>query len=78
MSKQQIIQLVRQYLQPLQASLGTEIVEQAVHRDGNWWYVPVRSAQQQPRVYGYYEELMAVEGELKEHENIDVLLVPSG
>ena len=78
MSEQQIIQLVRRYLLPLKASIDIEVLEQGVHQEGNWWYVPIRPVKQQPKTYAYYGELVDVETELKEHENINVLLVPAG
>lgn len=78
MSKERIVELVRQYLQkhPLD-NLQIEILTESISRDGNWWYVPVRPDHALPKTYRYYEELTEVESELKQNENVDVLLVPA-
>jgi len=39
--------------------------------------VPVRPNHQLPKTYRYYEELTDIENELREKEQVDVLLVPS-
>ena len=77
MSERHIIDLVKRYLQPLQTSIEIEVMEKGVHQEGNWWYVPIRPVLQQPKTYAYYGELVDVETELKEHENLNVLLVPT-
>ncbi len=78
MSEQQIGQLVRSYLQSHQPMGNSiEVLEQDIRRDGDWWYVPVRPSQQLPKTYRYYEELTNIENELREKEQVDVLLVPS-
>ncbi len=78
MSEQQIGQLVRNYLLDHQPVGGTiEVLEQDIRKDGEWWYVPVRPDHQLPKTYRYYEELTDIENQLRENEQIDVLLVPS-
>jgi hypothetical protein len=78
MTEQQIVNLVRRYLQDHQpAGIALEVLEPSVHKDGDWWYVPVRPCQQLPKTYQYYEELTDIEDELKDKEHIDVLLVPA-
>ena len=78
MSNQQIVQLVEQYLQKHQYdNIHIAVLPQSVYQDGNWWYVPVRPDHSLPKTYRYYEELTEVETEIKENENIDVLLVPA-
>lgn len=78
MSEQQIGQLVRSYLQSHQPTGNTiEVLEQDIRKDGDWWYVPVRPSQQLPKTYRYYEELTNIENEMREKEQVDVLLVPS-
>ena len=77
LSKQEIIQRVSLYLQPHQSDkMATEIVEKAVRMDGDWWYVPIRSTSQEPITYNYFGVLTDIEGELKENDHLDVLLVP--
>ena len=78
MNKQEIIQQVNHYLQPHQSDKMTiEIVEKAVRMDGDWWYVPIRSTSPEPITYTYFGVLTDIEGELKENDHLDVLLVPS-
>ncbi len=78
MSEQQIGQLVRSCLQSHQPAGNTiEVLEQDIRKDGDWWYVPVRPNHQLPKTYRYYEELTNTENELREKEQVDVLLVPS-
>ena len=78
MSKQDIIQRVNHYLGPHQtAEMTIEIVEKSVHADGEWWYVPVRPTTDKPITYNYFGVLTDIEGEIKEKEHLDVLLVPS-
>ena len=78
MSKQDIIQRVNRYLGPHQtAEMTIEIVEKSVHADGGWWYVPVRPTTDKPITYSYFGVLTDIEGELKQNDHLDVLLVPS-
>lgn len=78
MSKQDIIQRVNRYLGPHQtAEMTIEIVEKSVQADGDWWYVPVRPTTDKPITYHYFGVLTDIEGEIKEKEHLDVLLVPS-
>ena len=78
MSKQDIIQRVNRYLGPHQtAEMTIEIVEKSVHADGDWWYIPVRPTTDKPITYSYFGVLTDIEGEIKEKEHLDVLLVPS-
>ncbi len=78
MSEQQIGQLVRSYLQSRQPpGSAIEVLEQDIRKDGDWWYVPVRPNHQLPKTYRYYEELTDIENQLRENEQVDVLLVPS-
>ncbi len=78
MSEQQVVRLVRRYLQDHQpAGNIIEVLEQDIRKDGDWWYVPVRPEHQLPKTYRYYEELTAIENELREKEQVDILLVPS-
>lgn len=78
MSKRDVVQRVNHYLKshPFDG-LTVEIVEQAVREDGDWWYVPVRPSSQGSITYHYYGVLTDIEGELKQNDHLDVLLVPS-
>ncbi len=78
MNKQDIIQKVNHYLEPHQsAEMTIEVVERFVRADGDWWYVPVRPTTHNPITYSYFGVLADIEGELKQNEHLDVLLVPS-
>jgi hypothetical protein len=78
MNTQQVVDLVQRYLNVHDLSEAPiEVLPQSVRQDGDWWYVPVRPVHQLPKSYRYYEELTEIEAELKDRENIDVLLVPA-
>ena len=73
-----IIQRVNRYLEPHQsAEMAIEVVERFVRADGDWWYVPVRPTTHNSITYSYFGVLADIEGEIKQNEHIDVLLVPS-
>lgn len=78
MSEEQVVRLVKQYLQNHQYdNIKIEVVEGPIRKESTWWYVPVRPNHTETRTYRYYEELTVVEDELRENENLDVLLVPA-
>jgi len=53
-------------------------VEGSAREDGGWWYIPVRTGENEPRTYEYYTVLTDIEEHLRRDENLDVLLVPAG
>ncbi len=78
MSEEQVVKLVKQYLQNHEYdNVKIEVADGRIHKESTWWYVPVRSNQPEMRTYRYYDELTVVEDELRENENLDVLLVPA-
>ena len=78
MSKKDVVQRVNHYLKSYHFDgLTVEIVEGAVREDDGWWYVPVRPSSQGAITYHYFGVLTDIEGEIKEKEHLDVLLVPS-
>jgi hypothetical protein len=79
MDRNTIVQLVRRHLQNLrsESNLDIELIEGAVHQEGDWWYIPVRPQQEITKRYRYYEELADIETEMKKNEHVDVLLVPA-
>lgn len=78
MSKKDVVQRVNHYLKSHQFDgLTVKIVEGAVREDDDWWYVPVRPSSQGAITYQYYGVLTDIEGELKQNDHLDVLLVPS-
>jgi len=77
-SKEDVVQRVNHYLGPHQsAEMTIEIVDRLVRTDGDRWYVPVRPTTHNPVTYSYFGVLTDIEGELKQTEHLDVLLVPS-
>jgi hypothetical protein len=78
MSKSEITELMRNYLRERDFSgMTLEVVEKGVRQDGDWWLVPVRPKEYLPKTYYYYDQLVNLEDELREKENVEVLLVPS-
>jgi hypothetical protein len=76
---QEIVARVRPYLE--RSSIGDtapEIVEDALHLEEDWWYVPVRVQPGEIRAYQYYDMLTDIEDEIKEQEHLKVLFVPAG
>ncbi len=78
MSKKDVVQRVNHYLKSHQFNgLTVESVEGAVREGDDWWYVPVRPSSQGAITYQYYGVLTDIEGDLKQNDHLDVLLVPS-
>ena len=74
----EVAELVQLHLKRLDThGLQLEVLAQAVRREDDWWYVPVRSNSALPRTYEYYDILAEVEEEITETEHLEVLLVPS-
>ena len=78
MSEHEVADIVRHYLARREPKgLRIEVLEQAVYRDGDWWYVPVRTDNEPPRTFQYYDDLAEVETDITETEHLKVMLVPS-
>ena len=75
---QEIVARVRPYLErnPIDNSVP-EILEDALHLEDNWWYVPIRIKPGATRTYDYYDILSDVEDEIKEREHLTVMFVPA-
>ncbi len=54
-----------------------EVLKEEIHRENDWWYVPVRPDQETQRTIQYYDLLAEVESELQDEENLNILLVPA-
>ncbi len=74
----EIVARIRPYLErtPIEGNV-LEIVEEALHLEEDWWYVPVRVQPGEIRTYQYYDMLTDIEDEIKERENLKVLFVPA-
>ena len=75
---QEIVARVRPYLErsPIDNTVP-EIIEDALHLEEDWWYVPVRLNTQVAHTYQYYDMLTDIEDEIKEQEHLKVLFVPA-
>ena len=76
---QDIVARVRPYLErnPIQ-NIVPQIIEDALHLEEGWWYIPVRFSSQEPRTYEYYDRLTEIEDEIAAQEHLQVLFVPAG
>ena len=55
-----------------------EIAEDLIHREDNWFYVPVRLNTKEPRTFEYYDMLVEIEDEIAQQERLRIMLVPAG
>ena len=74
----EVIQRVRPYLErnPVENTVP-EILEEALHLEEDWWYVPIRIAPGTTQTYQYYDLLTDIEDEIKEREHLKVMFVPA-
>ncbi|MDQ2687134.1 MAG: hypothetical protein M3Y28_04630 [Armatimonadota bacterium] len=78
MSKESVGKLVRHYLEGQHPEgITIAVLDDAIRRQDDYWYVPVQPDRQPPKMYAYYEALAEVEGELEENDSLNVLLVPT-
>ncbi len=75
---QEIVGRVRPYLEhnPI-GETAPEILEEALHLEEGWWYIPIRLQAGKMRAYEYYDLLTDIEDEIKEREHLMVLFVPA-
>ena len=75
---QEIVTRVRPYLErnPIGGAVP-DILEDALHLEEDWWYVPIRLPAGETRTYQYYDVLTDVEDEIKAQEHLKVLFVPA-
>jgi len=77
MNKRRVAKLVSTQLQLHHpGGVTIEVAHDAIRREDDFWYVPVRPSAQPPRMYEYYEALAEVEATLEETEGLQVFLVP--
>ena len=75
---QDIVSRVRPYLERvLIETTPPEIVEDALHLEEGWWYIPIRLPAAEIPAYQYYDLLTDAEDEIKAQEHLMVLFVPS-
>jgi TFIIF-interacting CTD phosphatase-like protein len=78
LTSDEVLQLANKYLEPHQpADYRLIVLDQGVRQDGDWWYVVVRPDRGEKRAYDYYSRLAEAEIDLRDAENVNVLLVPA-
>ncbi len=76
--RQQVIELVRRYLEPYQPTdYRLDVLEQGIrHSADDWWEVVVQPNRDDVRSYDYYGRLAEAENDIEDHEHLKILLVP--
>jgi hypothetical protein len=78
MTKNDIIKKVQQALaKHARKGWNISVVEKGVHREDDWWYVPVAPAGTSRRTIVYYDLLAKVETDLQDSLKLHVLLIPT-
>lgn len=52
------------------------VIEQGIRHRDNWWEVVVQPDKEDAYSYDYYGCLAEAEGDIEEHEDLDIKLVP--
>jgi len=74
--QQNVIDVVRRYLEPHQPSdYRLNVMEQGIRHRQDWWEVVVQP-DKEVYSYDYYGRLAEAEGDIENHENLKVLLLP--
>ncbi len=75
--KEEIVELVRHYLEPYQPkNYRLEVVPDGVRQDDDWYDVVVQAVPDVARSYEYYGLLTEAEMKVQEEKGKKVLLVP--
>jgi hypothetical protein len=78
MSRNDVAQLIRERLRDVHpGGVTIDVLEDAIHREDDYWYAPVRPSAVPPHTFEYYDALAEVETRLSLHPGVKVLLVPS-
>ena len=74
--QQNVINVVRRYLEPHQpADYRLNVMEQGIRHRNDWWEVVVQP-DKEVYSYDYYGRLAEAEGDIENHENLKILLLP--
>ena len=74
--QQNVIDVVRRYLEPHQpADYRLNIMEEGIRHRQDWWEVVVQP-DKDVYSYDYYGRLAEAEGDIEEHEDLKILLLP--
>lgn len=82
MNREAVAELVRKYLQEHpeedEANVRLDVLTDGIREDEGWWHVPVRRTPEATRTWKYYEYLTDIEDAIKkDHDDVDVLLIPA-
>ena len=75
--QQNIIGIVKRYLEPHQPSnYRLNVMENGIRHRHDWWEVVVQPDKEGVYSYDYYGRLAEAEGDIEDHEDLKILLVP--
>ncbi len=76
--QKRIVDVVKRYLEPHQpTNYRLNVSETGLrHSSDDWWEVVVQPDKEDIRSYDYYGRLAEAEGDIEEHEDLKILLVP--
>jgi hypothetical protein len=73
-----VVEMVKAHVDRHQpAAFRLTVLTEGARQDEGWWYIVVRPDRSGVRSYDYSEALSLVEEEIRDEENVNVLLVPS-
>ena len=76
MSNKEVAEMVQQYLADRRlGDIYFMVNEERIRNGDNWWRVPVRPSRLPEKLFTFYELLAEVEEEIREKENINILLM---
>ena len=74
---QQVVSRVQERLTPYQpANALLQVLPEAVHKEGRWWYVVVSPSSGLPPVSDYNTRMEKVERDLQKRDNLSVTILP--
>lgn len=82
MDPKDIARMVDAYLratsEPEEHGIEYDVLAGGIREDDGWWYVPVRRRPRPTHTWKYYEYLTDIEDAIKkDHDDVDVLLIPA-
>jgi hypothetical protein len=78
--RRRVLDLARKYLEPHQPQDGSyrlDVIDEAVRKEDEWYYVVVVPSRYDIRSYDYSSRLAEAEQDLQDSEQLKVLLVPA-
>ena len=76
-SQEEVVEQVNRCLSTVQLTGATMmVVPEAVRREDDWWYVPVRPSVEPAKRLEYYEALAEIESRLQEQLELRIVLIP--